>query len=100
MFACIKCLRILQFARICEHFMHANTIFPLIEAPGAKATTKMGVISLKIVQFSIQNHCWKAPEVYNSEMCRIYMQVNCLWPKFTKFSCDKHNLKHKRLNYH
>ena len=47
----------------------------------------MGVISLKIVRFSIRNYRWKALEVYNPE---IYMPANCLWPKFAKFSCRKH----------
>ncbi len=60
MFACMKCSRI---PRSREHFMHMNS-------PPKDRGVKMGVISLKMVRFSIRNHCWKALKGYNPKIFR------------------------------
>ena len=79
MFMCIKCSRILRNREIHELFMHANIlqikIFP--------TSTNMPIFPLIMVRFSIRNHRWKVENVSYS------MHANCLWPKFTKFSCHE-----------
>ncbi len=45
---------------------------------------KSGLISLIMVQFSIQSHCWKAEHPSYIKRCKIVMHANCLLAKFAK----------------
>ena len=98
MFACMKCSWFSWFPQIREHFMHTNSP-PCWQFYTTFRVTKIGVIPLKMVRFSIQNHRWKALEVSNPKICKVYMHVNCLWPKFAKFSCCKHFMLYSNFSH-
>ena len=52
--------------------------------PGGQGSDKMGLISFNMVRSSIQNHHWKALEVYNPKIRELATA------KFAKFSCREH----------
>ncbi len=78
-------------------FANFSCTWTVSQLTSLKKVTKMGVIFLKMVRFSIRNHRWKALEVYNPEISRISMHANCLWTKFANFSCREHFMFYSTL---